>query len=327
MSSLQILDVGAKFGVHPSNLPLLKYAEHLLIDADTHECAYLEKKYEDYENIKCINALVTSKSDCEINPTKDLLIYAHPGGDSIFEPDLENLYWSKLRPGSATITDKLQIKTTTLDIICDEHGFCPSYLKIDIEGAEVLALQGSSHILEHHVLCVRIEVEFTTLYKNHEPSFSEIYKILYLNDFVLINFDLFANSFAPFSEYHQVSSFGQLIGGDCIFVKNPNNLSALSNVQLLDYALFCLLNNIEDLAIKVLLDCSSAEPFVNRFKNQDSSFIDSRIALLEKKVASLFFSLKDKPRFSMESFGEPWAKIFGTEWISHGDYYRKYPLS
>jgi FkbM family methyltransferase len=326
MHNLQILDVGAKFGVHPSNLPLLKFAEHLLIEADTHECAYLEKKYEDYENIKCINALVTSKSDYEINPTKDLLIYAHPGADSIFEPDPENLYWSKFRNGSATITDKLQIQTTTLDKICNEHEFRPSYLKIDIEGAEVLALQGSSHILGNHILCVRIEVEFVSLYKNHEPSFSEIFKILSSHGFVLINFDLAINSFSPFSEFHASTLFGQLNGGDCIFVKNPNNLSELSNVQLLDYALFCLLNNIEDLAIKVLLDCSSLEPFINRFKNQDSS-INLRIAFLEKKVASLFFSLKDKPRFSMESFREPWAKIFGTEWISHGDYYRKYPLS
>jgi len=326
MASLQILDVGAKFGIHPSNLPLLKSAEHLLIDADPHECAYLEKKYQDLENIKCINALITSPSDCENSPYKDLLIYSHPGGDSIFEPDLENLYWSKLRPGSATINDKLKIKTMTLDRICAENKFCPSYLKIDIEGAEVLALQGSSYILENHILCIRIEVEFSTLYKNHEPSFSEVSKMLSRSGFVLINFDLFANSFAPFSEYHQDSSFGQLIGGDCIFVKNPNDLSALSDVQLLDYSIFCLLNNVQDLAIKVLLDCSAVEPFVNRFKTQDSS-VDLRLALLEKEVASLFFSLKDKPRFSMESFCEPWTKIFGSEWISHGDYYRKYPLS
>lgn len=326
MHKLQILDVGAKFGIHPSNLPLLNCAEHLLIDADTHECVYLNKKYENYENIKCINALVTSKSDYELNPTKNLLIYTHPGGDSIFEPDLENLYWSKLRPGSATITNKLQIETATLDQICDEYGFNPSFLKIDIEGAEVLALQGSSHILDNHVICIRIEVEFITLYKNHEASFFEIFKILSSHGFVLINLDLAINSFIPFSEFHASALFGQLNGGDCIFVKNPNNLSELSNVQLLDYAIFCLHNNIEDLAIKVLLDCSSVEPFVNRFKNQDSS-INLRIELLEKKVTSLFFSLKDKPRFSMESFREPWTKIFGSEWISHGDYYRKYPLS
>lgn len=47
---------------------------------------------------------------------------------------------------------------------------------------------------------------------------------------------------------------------------------------------------------------------------------------MEKKVASLFFGLKDKQRFSMESFADPWRKIFGREWISHGEFYKKYPI-
>lgn len=325
MPNLQILDVGAKFGIHPSNILLSECAEHLLIDADPDECKYLEKKYENYKNIKCINALVTSQSDHEQNQVKNLFIYSHSGGDSIFKPDLQNMYWSKLRPGSGTIKENLLIKTATLDQICSEHEFAPSYLKIDIEGAEVLALQGASEILKNNVLCLRIETEISSLYKNHDPTFPEIFSILTNHGFKLINFDFAANSFAPFSEFHSSTTFGQLVGGDCIFIKDPNDLTALNNFQLLDYVIFCLLNNVQDLAIKVLLDNSPSEPFVNRFNNRDSS-VRQRLALLEREVASLFFSLKDKPRFSMESFSEPWNAIFGSTWLSHGEFYRRYPL-
>lgn len=324
--NLQILDVGSKFGIHPANLPFLNCGDHLLIDADPEECSYLTEKYKTFKNIRIVNSLVTGYSEHQDNPVKELNIYSHPGGDSVFEPEPDNIYWSVLRPGTSKIVKKIPVKTNTLDNICSEANFCPTYLKMDIEGSEVVALKGATHLLKNHLLCIRIEVLFNSLYKDQEATYADIYSILRSHGFVLVNFDLFANSFAPFSDYHSAKQFGQIIGGDCIFLKNPAGLSTLSSFQLLDYALFCLLNDVQDLAIKVLLDASISEPFVSRLQKNDIN-VNARLVMLEKEVAKLFFSLKDQARFSMETFSEPWEKIFGTKWIKHGDYYRKYPIS
>ena len=52
MKSLNIIDIGARFGIHPSNIKLKNIANHHLIEADNTEYSRLRKIYKNNSNVK-----------------------------------------------------------------------------------------------------------------------------------------------------------------------------------------------------------------------------------------------------------------------------------
>jgi hypothetical protein len=67
---INILDVGARFGIHPSNLSLKEIANHHLIEADENECLKLQKKYQNNSNVKIYNEFISDKK-------KIVILYIH----------------------------------------------------------------------------------------------------------------------------------------------------------------------------------------------------------------------------------------------------------
>ena len=61
MKSLNIIDVGARFGIHPSNLILKNIANHHLIEADENECLKLRKIYKNNSNVKIYKEFISNK--------------------------------------------------------------------------------------------------------------------------------------------------------------------------------------------------------------------------------------------------------------------------
>jgi FkbM family methyltransferase len=53
---------------------------------------------------------------------------------------------------------ELQVPSLTLDAFCRERGLCPDVLKIDIEGAEALALNGASDLLSRSGITILCEI-------------------------------------------------------------------------------------------------------------------------------------------------------------------------
>ena len=197
-------------------------------------------------------------------------------------------------------------------------------MKIDVEGHEVSVLKSSIKSLKKYILGARVEVELNSLYLNHEASFNEVYKLFKLVNFEFMNFDLFSNSFSPFSNYYSTSTYGQLIGCDAIFIKSPKKFFSLSEDDQIYYIIFCLNNNLQDLAINLLSKISTKKKIIERLKYRNPLIFK----YIEKEIAKLFFSLRDKPRFSLEHFSKIWSKIFGksNKWIKHGDFYSRFPL-
>jgi|SaaInlV_165m_DNA_3_1040750.scaffolds.fasta_scaffold13387_2 FkbM family methyltransferase len=318
MKSLNIIDVGARFGIHPSNLILKNIANHHLIEADENECLKLRKIYKNNSNVKIYKEFISNKKK------NNYFIYSHPGGSSSLKPNPESYYWSDFRKGSSKIIKKSKVNCVSLDKLIDRYDIAPCFLKIDVEGHEVSVLKSSIKSLKKYILGARVEVELNSLYLNHEASFNEVYKLFKLVNFEFMNFDLFSNSFSPFSNYYSTSTYGQLIGCDAIFIKSPKKFFSLSEDDQIYYIIFCLNNNLQDLAINLLSKISTKKKIIERLKYRNPLIFK----YIEKEIAKLFFSLRDKPRFSLEHFSKIWSKIFGksNKWIKHGDFYSRFPL-
>jgi len=69
---------------------------------------------------------------------------------------------------SSTSINKISIPVSTLDVICKEYSIQPSFLKIDVEGAELNVLRGATSVLKG-VKALMVEIS-----KNNE----EIYDLL-----------------------------------------------------------------------------------------------------------------------------------------------------
>ena len=316
MKELEIIDIGSRFGIHPSNKTLTSLAQHILIECDADECKRLELKYKQFPNIKIFNKFFNKKKNI------DFYIYSHPGGSSSLKPDPQRLYWTQFRKNTSNIKQKIKMSGIGLDEFVYKHNINPSFLKVDVEGSEVELLQSGKKTLQNKILGARIEVELNSLYFNHNASFNEVCKILDAAGFEFMNFDLFSNSFTPFSDYYNTETYGQLIGCDAIFMKSPKDFKKLSEDDMIFYIIFCLNNNLQDLAIYLLTTVISKKKIVEKLKIKNPELFN----FIENEVAKLFFSLRDRQRFDLEHFKSIWTTIFGkkNKWVKHGDFFSRF---
>lgn len=136
----------------------------LWIEADPNTYHRLQNNISKYTNQKCINALVTDKDN-----TKYTFRVASNRGNSssIFEFDdhidqlfaglnLRTVYDTEL---ISTTLDSIINKNT--DIKIDQYDL----LVLDIQGAELLALKGAGHYIEHFCKYIYTEVSTRQVYK------------------------------------------------------------------------------------------------------------------------------------------------------------------
>ena len=147
---INIVDIGAKFGIHPSFRKSFDFSEFLLIDADAEEIEYLRSLYQKRNNVNFLSCFVDSQ-----NGVTEYNLYQHPGGNSAFLPDPKSHYWTDLRPGTSNIVETRNLQTRSFDDIANERNLAIDYLKIDVEGKEVEVLQGGKSQLDKNILGVR----------------------------------------------------------------------------------------------------------------------------------------------------------------------------
>ena len=107
------------------------------------------------ENIRCSEANIKRRR-CE---NKIEIVKAglsnHCGEMQYLDKDCSTWGAELIRDPAAYISkygsDKLNIcATTTIDAFCNKFDVAPDFIKMDIEGAEVIALEGASYVLKHH---------------------------------------------------------------------------------------------------------------------------------------------------------------------------------
>lgn len=157
-----VIDIGARAGLHHrwAGLPI----KAIGLEADEEECDRLNSSGGDVRFFP----YAVGKSDGEM---VTLNLTSGIGCTSIYEPNQALLapYWHRRY---WQVEKRIPITLTTLDTICHRHGIRPDALKLDIQGAELAALQGAEAILGN-VLAVELEVAFSETYVG-QPLFADI---------------------------------------------------------------------------------------------------------------------------------------------------------
>lgn len=133
-----------------------------------------------------------------------------------------------------------------------------SYLKIDIQGAELEAFRTGTLLLEQLVM-IRSEVSFVAMY-HEQPLFGDIHGYLRSFGFQLLNFveshhwRRRSRSKFPSIDERGLTSKGQLIHGDALFIKPPEAVANHSdaNTKLLDLAFLAYAYGEVDVALDAL---------------------------------------------------------------------------
>jgi FkbM family methyltransferase len=131
MSLLACRRVGARGKViafEPS-LPLVEFLNH-------------NKRVNGFSQLQIVPKAVADSVEQKVS------FYLKDGGDSFLNSLIPRLYQSPANPSSNT--SSIPIETTTLDAFCQETQFIPAAIKIDVEGAELLVLQGARVLIKHH---------------------------------------------------------------------------------------------------------------------------------------------------------------------------------
>lgn len=151
----------------------------------------------------------------------------------------------------------VELETTTLDAFCQAETIDTiDFLQIDVQGADLLVLQGATDLLDRSVLAVQIEVEFAPLYHD-QPLFADIDGFLRNQGFAL--FDL-TQARRP-RQISPIQGRTQLLWGDAFYFrdllsdssppqfKTPENLLKLACIADLmefpDYALELLVHLVQ----------------------------------------------------------------------------------
>src|SRR5690606_9998096 len=78
----------------------------------------------------------------------------------LFAPDVSGATSLRLAGQSRgrTPIQSVVCRTTTLDLFCTSRSVAPSLLKIDVEGAELMVVQGGRKTLQHHTPIILMEL-------------------------------------------------------------------------------------------------------------------------------------------------------------------------
>ncbi|NWJ41142.1 MAG: FkbM family methyltransferase [Geothrix sp.] len=170
---------------------------------------------------------------------------------SLFPPDeryadlFHNLDVMRLKKTSS-------IDTVPLDEFVEEQAIgCVDFIKMDIQGAELEALQGAAAVLQD-VLFIVCEVEFVPLYLG-QPLFGDVDAFLRSRGFTFHKFIGGAGrTVKPLVFNNDTNHLNQQMWADAIFIRDLFHLDALTSDQLQKMAIFLALYGSPDVALFLL---------------------------------------------------------------------------
>lgn len=180
-----------------------------------------------------------------------LYICAYEEMTSLLEPNVSvlNLFSGFPKWGAVERTET--ISTTRLDDVPEIQAM--DYLKMDVQGAELMVLQHGPRCLSS-CLFVQTEVMFLSMYRE-QPLFSDIESFLRAAGFSLHKlWEPHHRALAPAMVNGDIrTDYGQLFWSDAIFVRDLTRLDRLSDAQLKKTAIVAYdLYQAVDLSLHVL---------------------------------------------------------------------------
>ncbi len=204
-----IIDVGAAGEIEPRWKQFTKKLNYHGFEPDKRSREIIKNNEKNFNTYK-----IYSQALGNFEGNKILNLCRTPEVSSVFRPNrkiLNNFPKSE----RFDILNKINLPVVTLDSLNFKN---IDFIKLDIQGAELEALEGSKKLLDD-ILGIEIEVEFHELYTN-QPLFGDICNYLSKFDIEFIDFLNVARW-----ERDAHSSYGQAVFGDGLFLKTPECLN------------------------------------------------------------------------------------------------------
>lgn len=284
----KILDIGARYGIHPSWKNFTGDSYYDLIEADLEEVIRLKKKYKNYKNIKIKNLAFGKQGDF-----LELKILNNPAMSGFVDRiDVTPRYTGKIKfQKKVAKIKKIQIVSLNNYLIKSRNSY--DFLKLDVEGFEVTILKNGLNIFKS-LLGARSEVCFTKAYKSihvkNEGTFNALHEIFRKQGFILLNLDYDGRGDFYSNLISENSKYGQLESTDAVWVKDPKY--AIKNFtieEIIKYSCFLILNNGIDVALYVLKNTYKKFNHFQKYKNNKS------LKFIKQKICKNFYSLKFLP--------------------------------
>jgi len=233
---LQVIDVGARYGLHPSLKPLQDRCEILLIEPDPEEAKRLESQYSHLPKTKVMPvALGTSRTP------QMLHLRQHKGLSGFYDIDKTV---SALGNDAYQTEQVIEVETVPLMSVLTDK---PTILKIDCEGADLDVLMSAENRIDQ-IIGIRVEISFRSSWVG-SSSFQDVHGFLEANEFEFLCFDT-----TPIGEEWGTlplpDSKKRLMSGDALYLRSERDLSSVS--EILSASLFCYINRANGLGLKIL---------------------------------------------------------------------------
>ncbi len=297
---LRVLDIGARYGIHPTWKGLRKNAAFIMIDADPNEVERLKKRYKNREEFTILNCAVSDKKGF-----MNVNILNNPAmSGSKKRVESTPLFKNKNRKSQIEIAKVIKIEISSIASICEKYGDI-DFLKIDIEGGEMSALKSIYSF--DNILGIRSEVTFAKIYENDQnSSFPEIHKYLENRGYILLNLDYSGKGDVWSNFVSDNKPYGSLVSTDAVWIREPKSFIKNANIiDLLKMVIFLFLNNGPDLAIWIL-------------KNKNNQILKSENNNLKEYAAELlvkhFYSIKWSPSQSLIEHQKFFNEVFEYEY-------------
>ena len=167
-----------------------------------------------------------------------LHITLYRGCSSLFEPnaDVIDMFESMSavnEDGNFRVVDRLPVSTYRLDDI--EECPKPDFVKLDVQGAELLILENGREKISDAVV-VETEVEFVEVYRG-QPLFGELQMFMRDQGYVLHKLvDITGRNFRPIATSDPTDATSQFLWADAVFVKDFSKLERFTPEQMLKAA-------------------------------------------------------------------------------------------
>ncbi len=285
LNYISLLDIGSSYDIEPRWKKIKQKLNYFGLEPNNELASELIKQNRDCYKYNIISKLISNKKEyTNFNICRD------PGVSSILKPNL-NFLSNFQNSKRFNIEKEVKLEADTLDnLIYEEIDF----IKIDIQGAEMKALEGAEKIL-NKTIGLEVEVEFQPMYVD-QPLFGEINNFLIKKNFEFIDFTLIKRW-----ERNQNSSYGQSIFANVLFLRTPEYISKnYDKDKFIRYILILLLYNKFDL-----------------FNSCITQKVFSGAEIKEIEKIYNFFKNKNKLARFFNSISTGLSKLLGNEYKSH----------
>ncbi len=202
---ITLVDIGAAGGIQSRWQPIAKCLDYIGFEPDSRSDTYSDSASGVFASEKIYPiALWSTTQKIKVHLCKK------PEVSSCYEPNMEIL---QRYPNAKRfdVMQRVELDARSLD---DLNLVSADFIKIDIQGAELDALQGAVSTLRS-VFGIELEVEFLNLYKG-QPLFGDLNAFLTMQGFEFVDF----TNLCRWGRSKR-NTYGQCVFGDALFLKSP----------------------------------------------------------------------------------------------------------